>query len=348
MKIKEILFVASIVVLCGCVNSGKIDRCSDFVELSIEGEIVNSEVLASSPKIFCLDSFLLITDYINAPILRVYREDEQDPILTYGAKGRSKTEFISPMVTSVLGDTIIINDFSKKTISVLVFDKKRMTIEELDNYSYTRKSSDNPRYLPSDFMISRLANGSYVGLSLSGYDKLFSYYDSSLNFINEFGDLPRIKDASAYSIKNNMQGDFKSFNNVIVYASYRIPYVAVYSSDGATIKKSWEDEIYPLELTVVGSDIMFDKDRAKGMFLTITISQNYIYLLFDDSNLESIEKKGSNTILIYDYSGKRCVKLQTEHNLSSISVDKDDSTLYGIENRHSMIIRYDIGKLNIF
>lgn len=344
MKYNRIITIFALVLLVGCGGKREVVK-QDFTTFELKGDTLPMEIIASYPRIKILDSLLLISSSREEPVLRVYRKDGTEPIATYGTIGRSRKEFLQPVVTTTLDDTIIVQDFSGLSVSAIKYDGDLNELREIDRKSYTRRKPDSLDAVSyGDLYIMRLSSGGYVASANFSYDRLFSYYDSDMQFHSYFGMLEDIKGAETMSITNYVQYQMATHNDVVVAASLSLPYICVYSVIDGEPKKMWDDRIYPMHLKVgSGGDIKFDRDKAKGFFGGVTMSDKFIYVVFRDIYLrDKGHEDESTTILVYDYKGNRCARLNIPEQLFYMAVENDDSSLYAMESIYNKIMRYDI------
>lgn len=346
MKYTRIIIILTVLplLLVGC-GGGKEVVKRDFTTFELKGDTLPMEILATFPKLFTLDdSLLLVTSIRDEPLFKVYRKDSSEPIATYGSLGRSNLEFLQPVVTTLLGDTIIVNDASTAMIAEIKYDVNLNQFREIERNDYQRRKPDSlSNYFALDFPINKLSDGNYVGSSLNAYDKLFSYYDSDLKFQSNFGVLEELKGAEAMSIKSYSQSYLASYNNILVSASLDLPYISAYSIRDGEPTKMWDDRIYPLYVKVDGGGIKYDREKARGKFGCVTMSDRFIYVLFRDIYLrDNREVDNGSIVLVYDYEGNRLARLNLPEYLYCIAVEKNDSELYGIEFIETKIMSYDI------
>ncbi|MFI3262746.1 MAG: hypothetical protein R3Y26_07540 [Rikenellaceae bacterium] len=332
-------------VSCTGSNS-KQTKAVEYKEYNITSREFPNEILIRIPRINILDDKLLVSSYNPAPVLRLYDigKDSLELITTYGSIGKASNEFLIPIVSDVVKDTVIIYDLNARKVKNIVYDSKDNEIREVSSANVLQKKTTEG-YMFSDLKLSKLTNGAYVGVPLHSSSEIFSYYDKDMNFSNYFGELDFLPGITGMTAMQQLQGFFNIKGDNIVFGMIRMPYLMMYTVKKDTIVKSWEADICPINVTVDNNIIRY-KTENRGKIQAMTLGDKYIYLGFNDAPVVKIASKLFNFIYVYNYEGERVAELNLDRELlGSICVNADETKLYGIDGESGSIVEFDLSEV---
>ncbi|MFI3261375.1 MAG: BF3164 family lipoprotein [Rikenellaceae bacterium] len=340
----KVLIILSITLLCSVSCVSNKNTTGEYPTIDIKGREFPNEVLSNTPMLCSVGDMLLTISSRAKPMMNLYSiGNELELVASYGTIGRSSDEFISLRIGAVIGDTIEVSDINKRRVTTLLYDREHERIVKLKHKDYNKIKLGKTDITMTDGLFQKLKNQNYVSLSRNGAESMFSLYDNELNFIKHFGYFEFIDGADPLEIINFMPGSIKSRGNNMVFATSRLPYIVMYTIDGDVIHKNWDDEILPVEVSVVNKGIRFNKEKSIGRCQHIDISDKYIYVLFSDAPLVD-DERGGDIIYVYDYSGNKVARFNLEHLVGYMCVNKDDSKLYLSKVEDSKILECDISK----
>ncbi|MFI3262423.1 MAG: BF3164 family lipoprotein [Rikenellaceae bacterium] len=341
----KLFVILSIALLCSVSCVSEKNTKGEYPTIDIKGREFPNEIYSDPPRLYLFDNMLLTIASKAIPMINLYNiGDELELVTSYGTKGKGPGEFIYIEVCSINGDTIIVSDPAKRKVTTLLYERDHKRLVELEHHDYKRIYLSGTEMGITDQNMQKLDNQNYVARSLNGAENIFSIYDTDLNFVKHFGHFEFIDGATPIDVVNYMQGAMKNRKNNIIFATNRLPYVVMYTIDGDEVYKKWDDEILPVEVSVVNKGIRFSEEKSIGTCRYVDISDKYIYVLFSDAPLAE-DERGGDIVYVYDYSGNKVARFNLEHLMYFMCVNEDDSKLYFTKAEDSKICEYDISKL---
>lgn len=336
----------SLFFLTACDNSGKPKK--DYV-INLKAEQCSVELRTTFPLIYCFDSLLVTASCIEAPLLRVYENNQE--VYSYGNTGRGPKEFLSFFPTSIIGDTLLINDTHNRTLVYMKVgnDGDDIYIKEVKRQTYSLTKSEEQDMSRALGCVVKVNDNYFAGLAMWSDTSLFGLCDSQMNTVRYFGALPNKTGVDVMSLMSNFGGIIQSRNNKVVYAMSRFAYISAYDVklDG-DVSLQWSDEIFPMSYDIVNGSVNLNRETAFGMCRGLYLTDEYIYLLvqetltWDDYNRQVDSQLHPNVIYVYNYDGRRLCKMITDRGLMSFCVDQSNSTIYGVTAYDIQLIKYDI------
>ncbi|MFI3263564.1 MAG: hypothetical protein R3Y26_11770 [Rikenellaceae bacterium] len=333
-------------ISCTGSNSNQ-TKTIEYKEYNVTSREFPNEILIRIPRINILGNRLLVSSYNPAPVLRLYDigKDSLELITTYGSIGRAGNEFLVPIVSDIVKDTVIIYDINARKVKNIVYDSKDNELREVSSINVSQKKTTEG-YIFSDLKISKLSNGSYVGVALHSSGEIFSYYDKDMNFSNYFGELDFLPGITGMTAIQELQGNFNIKGDNIVFGMIRMPYLMMYTMKKDTIVKSWDADICPIDVTVAGDGVIRYKIEKRGKIQAMTLGDKYIYLGFNDAPVVKIASQVFNFIYVYNYEGERVAKLNLDRGLlGSMCVNADETKLYGKDGESGSIVEFDLSEV---
>lgn len=322
---------------CCCGGDKKAVQGFEQAPIAIEHKDLDTSLYMNHPLSMTFKKGTLIVSHIQTDIghTTAFELDPFRNLGSFGLMGRGPKEVIAAFKSATpRNDEFAYYDPIQRCVLAyrVTQDGGRYAFEP-----YEKKTIQNIEGMSYSLTrVSKWGDKHYVGLALiADSSKFFALLDDSLKLVDFFGDGP-VKERPSNTM-DRLQGNVCTFDSLMFYHSFDLPYVSCYVlRDGRPIKK-WEDTFTESFYTIKGGQILFSKEKTIGRAKTFYISPNYVYLLwFDRLASEYSESKAETSaakiVYVFDHSGRRITKLQSDVLLSSIGVSDDERTMYAIAN----------------
>lgn len=264
-------------------------------------------------------------------------------LYSFGDRGSGPNEMISPKKIDI--------DPTDKGY-YWIFDGSllrltRFTLSDKRNNDKFIKLDKGMPYDPviiSDNLIASLGFGLTSGR--------FALFDSTGRLLDEVGQIPPGQPNNTPIPVHLVafQGTMckNSDASKIIISSLYSDMIEIYTSEGKLIKRFYgPDEKLPIYKTVkVGVHPVMEIDLKKSYFgyLSIYSTSNKIYALYSETSITDRKKGGlGNIIHVYDFDGKLLKIYKTDEDLYAISINANDSLLFGIQHYDRVsIIKYKL------
>lgn len=332
-----------LVFLYSC-NNYRIQYTTEIIDnlkvREIKGTVINrgETDLTVSNDLIILDSIYALVDLSNdGDIFRSYHLRTGEKYASAGNRGNGKNEFLMPI--SYCSDNQKANSFD-------VFD---INLGRLSNI-YMRKDSLHiiqdvmPALLTHSFISGKVGNTFYA-TKLDNADGLYyiSISDSLFRWVEYSSDIDK-KISSKHNLYSSMYNNIICASKKGVAVAFRfINKILFYTPNGNLVKEVQigKDAMHPT-WDELSEDI--DYSTAKIFFLRMCITEQYIYALQYDDNINS-EKRQYSLVHVFDWDFKYQHTLRLDSFAGSLKVDKTDSfmlTLVDDGTGLTDVIRYDL------
>lgn len=301
--------------------------------------------LGSPKEMFVSNSFLIVID--SKP------QKEYKFVNVFSIEGK----FISSFVDKGNGPKEMIYPSS---IDSDPFDKEKFWVFDASLYRFIRlslKTKSVEEYIPINRGIPyngiKLSNGNISSLGFGLTNGRYALYDSTGQLINEVGEIPpgKMKNIPVPVHLVAFQGKIRKCpdNLKIVISSRFTDMIEVYSLDGSLMKRFFGPiEKLPIYETVeIGDNPVMALDDKKSFFgyIDICVTNRNIYALYSGRTRPEYSQKApyGNTIHVFDFEGNIQKVYKTDEDLFAISVNANDSLLFGIQHYNRVsIIKYKL------
>ena len=333
-----------------CTNK----EAKPFREYSIHGELYETEIFASYPRILSLDSLLVIYAHETlGKLVTLYSPAENmKEIASFGTRGRGPGEYFALEINSTHGNHLFGRNMNMQELVVLeaVRDSGLVEVKEIERLKYERIFHDG--VASEDSAISYLDEGHFVGVSYGEHGKFFSLYDDRMNWLAYFGDAPIPENLQPMNARQYLGARLASNDGAFVYSPTSLPKIVFYSyGNGVGVpQKEWEDTFYEPYYKVTNGLIGFDNSKTVGGVRNIVLGERYVYILFLDVplgeiNFDKMETSAPNIIFVYDRSGDRIARLNLDCRINYFCVSDDEKTIYGVTSiPEDRFVKFDIPK----
>ena len=328
--------VLVILFLFSCV-----DKKGNGIEKSFYPQRIKSFSLDNMyvPRdICCLDSFLIINDYGNEDIYSVFKTENMFPIYSFGNRGEGPKDYIFPEKMKILEDGVHIFDRA-----LAKFNKFCFNINNEPCHSFVKKDAllvGLNNVIPvNDSLCVALSYGDKARYVVLKNDSLYS---SSINYPDDGIAASNIKKSLVYQgllLKHPSMNKF-------VFSSYYGKILEILeldeNEDLNLIYSSYE--IFPQYVPNENSSTEMLDENLTG-FLTASVSNEYIYLLYSGMTKKDKNRNLSAKIEVYDWGGNMLRTILLDTLLSEFCVNIDNKILYGIsmdEMDNYDLVLYDI------
>ena len=167
---------------------------------------------------------------------------------------------------------------------------------------------------------------------------LFGIYNNKSRKIKYYGHYPLSVNIpfdriSRNKIVQSFQGNiaYSAKHSKLIYCSRGFAYMACYKFTGSNLKFEWERHIIPPpEFSVVDGLLECEYQERRGKFSSVTTAGDYIFTSYSQQNAgDSISEK-NHQILVHTMKGDHIATFYTDFPLSSIAVNLEERTIYGI------------------
>lgn len=352
MKIRKktnlILFVG-LISLISCTKRNKIhDPLIDFQDFNE----VSSTKLVSSNSLFRVRELLLVDDILLA----------KDQELDYSYKLIDVTQDRFLKKFGKLGEgPCELGDFASISRSGKIGDK--LGVFEFQSGKYQEflingllDSVENPACIPFNGRfdsgirnISKIRNSVFVGTSFGAKPYVLLKETKAIQSVGEypFQDQFDKIDPMTLALANQVKlfkHPTKPYILSASYSSFNMDILELDQEEKLRIKKSLH--FWPTEFEDNSNGSSFGatikKDNRFGNIST-SVSNNYIYVLFNDKPWEFQFPLKSNQVLVYDWDGNSVKIIELDREISMLAVHQDDDYLIGyLDDGNANLFRFEL------
>lgn len=271
----------------------------------------------------------------NNKIVHFYNFQKQELTESFIGKGSGLYESFSPKSASLKNGHFMLFDFTMNK----VIDKNLISGEfkeiKLPNHF------DKIKILNNDYLIG---SGSWESI------KKFQVLNrSNGELAEEFGDFTKFpENLNPEEVRKYFQFSMDiNPNELLVASAYRwhdcIEIFNIQTKESFSIKGPFQIDNFDALLVNQSGELIFDRGpEVQHCFISISVSNNYIYVLFSGKK----EKEGNaffgKEVFIYDWNGKPIKKIILDREVMTISVSPDDKKLYAFDIDTSEVLYIDL------
>lgn len=348
-KMKYLKLLPCIFLLFSCKSSVNIEYADIKLCNSphLNGNVINDSFLFSMPRdIMMIDSLLIVFDsYSDKRNLHVFNKFSGEFLKSFAHKGRAA------------GETLEISSVNVDNDNIVVFDPN---LRKIIKYDIRKILNDNLIFdeikLPhsSDFVLQAIVSDTLVLLKGNSDKMRFGIFNESTSNIDVLAtDYIRcVEDKEenwaimGYGAKWDLQPDgFK-----MLHTTYIGAIVELFEYNGGEIINYCtipiKKPIYRIADGAILKWIATTQETILG-FEDTYVTNKFIYLLMYGVEKSKFEQTYPQ-ILVFDWDGHFIKNYVFNERLTTISVDEDSSSLYGIvENENGYTLKkYDIANYN--
>ena len=157
---------------------------------------------------------------------------------------------------------------------------------------------------------------------------------------------------AAEKILQSFQGEliYDTPHSKVIYCSNNFAYMACYIFTGRKFKLAWEHHVIPPPaVKVYKGFIKTDNDAPCGGFSSVTTSGDYIFAVYRQGKSSDNLSDYTHHILVYNMNGLHVATFDIDCPLSTISVDMEKKTIYGVSYVvDPVILRFNFENLHLF
>ncbi|RZS95887.1 BF3164 family lipoprotein [Cecembia calidifontis] len=337
---KKNRYLIYLIFLFGCGSS--IQDNTEVNQVFVSSERMNlSDNLTRVKSIYLFDNLLIVSDPSAQNLYKIFDIRQDKFIKELGKKGNGPCELSSPSPI-IKVDDINLSFFNKNTFQILDFPVEYLLSPTDFDYPC------NYRDFKLDFNFQKIVD--LGGGRILGYGLFTSKYvvfdqnkreifpsDVKYHFEEELIGLHSYENIAMASQGNlHKRPDGKK----IIFTSSNFGALDILSMEGSVPKLDFRKEMTkPIFTSQEGNVIRADYNKENVLgFLSTAVSNQYIYGLY------SGEKMGDNiddsqTVIVFDWDGKKVKEIYLDKAVSLIVVSHDDSLLFGYS---------DDGKANVY
>lgn len=308
----------------------------ETIRINMQPQVLSDDIVTTMPgDLFMAGGYLVWSDpFSHDCVVHVHDASTGKVIGTMGKTGEGPREFVTPVVSRMsINNQVFAQDANGNTVGYLSLDslllqrdpfielpefEKTVRMEKMDRGIYLGKTKDG--------------DSDYFRLNLDGKKSTFGVYP--------------VRD-----VKQHIGGyeAYHSATGLLVYASFRFPYVALYKKVGDTFQFQWERKSAEETYEKVDDHLVFDpKIMGAG---DVCMSKDYIITLERDREVDPMDEstvgrnasKCPRTVFLRDYDGNLLKIIDLGMPVMRITADPKRNVLYAIGvNPDFMLVKYDL------
>ncbi|MTI89408.1 MAG: hypothetical protein FH748_15735 [Balneolaceae bacterium] len=279
------------------------------------------------------DAFAIITDITIVPPLHFVNLTDDKYITGIGREGRGPGEFLNPHT---------LFSFSKDSILVLDPNNNRLTKVILTNENHLKHLHNaepeiiNLKFHGLPLNAFPLKNDTYVatGLIRDKDNKFISILNSNGTEKELTGTPPEISQEVPVNKKQVARKSTSTSNNK------GDKFAVGFSFTDIIQIYNYKGEVLETIKGPIQSELNFNKNKSGNFtlsddnisaYIDLASTSNYLYALYSGKKIYSSNSNFGNLIFIFDWKGNLIKSFELDRQIFSITVDKQDSVLYGID-----------------
>lgn len=320
-----VLFIVS-----GC------SKRTEVIRLNSKPHVLNDDILTVMPGDLVLTgNYLVWSDPFSKDyFLHVHDAVSGDKIGDCGKIGEGPEEFVTPSISRFSNDNCIFAcDANGTTVGYLSIDslvEGKNTFIPLSDFE---KELDMSK-LDSDLHISNTEDGNtdYFELYQNGKRSTFGKYP-----INK--------------VKQHV-GGYKAYDknsNLLVFASFKFPYLALYQKNKDTFKLLWERIPDEANYDIRDNQLIFNRkimgagDLCMCKDYIVTLERDREVDPLDESTVGRDPSKCPRTVFLYDYDGNLLKIIDLGMPTMRITANRESNKLYAIGvNPDYVLVKYEL------
>lgn len=339
MKIKKVLallFISSLLVACG--QKGKeIERVSN-----IRYSVLTDSVYTRLPGelLYQGEYVVWIDPFTTENFVHVLDAETGAEMLSFGNIGEGPTEFNMANASLTHTGDLLLYDLNKKLQAVVVLKDAIADSSKLYNRWESKDLGTATRYCEFD-------TNSFLTFCPEGN---FPFVINKINQVDSVGKYPLSeKINNQYDV---YQGEvfYNSDKNALIYSTYYLPYLSMYSLENDTLVQQWEQK-EGMDYSINNGKLVLGTNNREG-FSAITLSKDYIIGVKRDEAIEgkmpeAIAQRDLNqlprSLFLYDYNAELMKIVNLDLPILRIASDIHSNTVYlMVANPDYCIIKIEV------
>ena len=344
-KTIQILFLLAISVNnINCRSKDKIHEVSVNIDsvftkkyITKGRTIISSKNLIDPWTILAMDSLLIIGNKKGEPAIEIYNTNGTiiKKIISRGV-GDNNVLFIGQLQSDYLNKCFYCYDlFNKKILKISLEDfpiRDSLTAKLLIDF----KNS----ILPKDLYDKMYVMGKYfIGESKSLQGRLLLVNKKSLNLNFQVNYPQKIDSTLSDKEFAHLYGSCIAISpnkNNLAIATFNAGLLNLYDiSNPLKFKSLWNyNDFFPNNLKKVtledSTNLMMFTDQSKSGYSDICATDNFVYAVYSGKYMGEKKYSFSNIIRVISWDGKKKFELLLDREVNRISIDKNNSCIYGI------------------
>lgn len=336
--------------ICISCNKPEIKQLHFRKSYSIVGDTIQTKT-ANTSGLFVVNNYLIVSQFSGDHFLKVYDATNFQELVILAKRGSGENEF--PTMTMVdqyepcgNDDCLWVHDLNRgELIKINLTESLRNQITVVVEKIMTRTESrfHTVFYIDSLRIVGRSTNSTPQMNRLQVYDP---HSDLILRTIPLFPEIERNRNdldfvLNKYNTLYVSNIGLKSDKTRIASAMCSFDRIDIFKTDGELEKSVFDGIEIPDNIAeyLEGSD-----SHKLNMYYTgIFTSNDYIYALYYGQPFSDYGNSPIPTqIRIFNWNGDPLCKIDVEDYLYNFTIDEEKGFMYGIDNLHQRILKYNI------
>lgn len=328
MKILFVPFLLSIFLISGC----KLDSHKN-IRMNAEPKIVYDSIVTKLPGFMAVrnDMFFWQDGFAKDSFLHIVNLKKHNEIAKIGSIGRGPGQFQGPIITKCLNSNLLIHDMNNDHQVLFHLDSLLSREKHFYKSSVSYRKATKKTIINKDTIVSLWP------------EKLPFLFVDTPDTTTQFGEIPFSEEFNnSFDV---LQGSiaYNNERNLLVYAAYDFPYIAIYKKNGLSFKL--KDELKNKFKYKYSNGKIKINSQKKGI-MAMTLSKNYIITKQRDYKENNINEnkvginasKFATTLFVYNYKGDLLKIINTEIPISRIDGNINNDIIYTISANPDYIL----------
>lgn len=316
-----------ILALCcfGCTQAkkGAVFPKTENVKVNLTGD---KSIIGGPIEILKYNDILLINDFQNDSMIWIFDVSKNRMIKRSAGKGKGPNEFKGPLQIVFIDTVLMVQDRSQFKFQKFYINPTSLTFTNIG--SLVRIPTDIDRLYPLDtdsyIASGRFEEGRYAMLNRDG--KIVRFFGKYPDFKEGEERIPNFPKFMFHQSMFTYNSDRKKLASITAHVLDIIDFSKNQPEEEKRILLSGYDYMY--EASNGGAFAAGTENTEIGVTYVCSTSQ-YIYAIYNPNVENDPDKKaGNNQIWVFDWNGNPIKKIQPDHQVLSMCVEKNNQTVY--------------------